>query len=323
MKTFVGIDISKASVDIAVTTDRPKHFVLKHYPSNTAQTAMAILADLPTSEVHVVLEATGTYGHRLATAFFEAGVPVSMVNPLCIKHFAQMRLKRAKTDRYDAKTIAAYGRAETLTLWQPRAPEREKLRQVVKAIEDLNVIRTELTNRQEAYSKLPVQSEVCQAHYARLVAEVEASLKSLKKELKTLSQQADAQAMKLLLSIPGIGPGTAGVLVAYYGQFEDFETASQVVAFAGLNPSVFQSGTSVRGRGGLSKRGHASIRCLLYMGALSAIRFNPLCKALYDRLLAKGKAKRVALVAVAHKLLRIAFGVVKGGRPYNPNFAKN
>lgn len=320
MKTIIGIDVSKASVDVAFTTEKPQYFVTRHFDSNSAQTAHLILKELPQQDLHVVLEATGTYGHRLATAFFEAGVPVSMVNPLCIKYFAQMHLKRAKTDAYDAKTIAAYGQAVSLTMWQPRPLSHEKLRQVTKAIEDLNVIRLELLNRQEAYQQMPVQSEVCRAHYAKLVSEIQSSIVHLKKELESLAQETAPEAYQNLLSIPGVGPGTAGVLLAHYGCFEEFERAGQVVAYAGLNPSVYQSGTSVKGRGGISKRGHASIRRSLYMAALSAIRYNPLCKCVYERLISKGKPKRVALLAVAHKLLRIAFGVVKRGQPFDPNY---
>ncbi|HEY9841274.1 MAG TPA: IS110 family transposase, partial [Candidatus Obscuribacterales bacterium] len=199
----------------------------------------------------------------------------------------------------------------------------EHLRQVVKALEDLQVLRTEITNRQEATAPLPVKSAVCQQAHQSLLETLDQQLATLEAEMVRLAQLAAGEAFKLLKSIKGIGKVTASALIALCGSFEDFETASQVVAFAGLNPSPYQSGTSVRGRGGISKRGHATLRRVLYMGALTAMRFNPPCKALYQRLVAKGKSKKLARVAVAHKLLRIAFGVVKGGCPFDPDYAKN
>lgn len=323
MKTVIGIDVSKRFVDVAIPCEGRKPFRVKHYPHNDLTTAEAILADLPTQEVHVVLEATGTYSLQLATSFYEAGIAISLVNPLCIKHFAKMRLKRAKTDRYDARTIAQYGQVEQPSLWRPRPPQQEQLRQVVKAIEDLHILKTELTNRQESAVPLPIQSPVCQAVHQQLVDALEQQLTVLKAEMERLAKQVSGETYALLTSIKGIGEASAGAIMAYYGSFETFDTAGQAVAFAGLNPQPYESGTSVRGRGSISKKGHSTIRRLLYMGALSAMRYNPSCKALYERMLAKGKPKRVARVAVAHKLLRMAFGVVKGGRPFDPYYSKS
>lgn len=319
MKTFIGIDVSKRSVDVAFSDGA--RFRVKHFAHNHAQTAEAILAEVPVSDVHIVLEATGNYCYQLATSFHLAGLPVSVVNPLRIKHFGKMRLQRAKTDRYDAKTICQFAQeVPRLPLWQPRPPEQEQLRQVVGAIHDLQVLKTELTNRQEAMAPLPVKSPRCVQVFEHLVAGVETELATLQQELVRLAAAVNQRTFDLLLSIKGIGEITAGAIMGLCGSFEGFETAAQVVAYAGLNPAPYESGTTVRGRGGISKRGHASLRRLLYMGALSAMRYNPACKALYERLLAKGKPKRVARVAVAHKLLRIAFGVVKGGRPFDPNY---
>lgn len=320
MKTFVGIDISKRSVDVAVPAG--KRFRLAHYPHNDATTAAAILAELPTRDVHVVLEATGPYSQQLATSFYQEGVAVSVVNPLCIKLFGKMRLQRAKTDRSDARLICQYGQAEQPLLWTPRPPEQEQLRQVVKTLEDLQVLRTEISNRQEATAPLPVKSPVCQQAHQSLRDALDQQIELLEAEMLRLAKQTARETFRLLKSIKGIGTTTASALIALCGSFESFETAAQVVAFAGLNPSPYQSGTSVRGRGGISKRGHGTLRRLLYMGALTAMRFNPHCKALYDRLIAKGKSKKVARVAVAHKLLRIAFGVVKGGKPFDPSYVK-
>lgn len=319
MKTVIGIDVSKQSVDVAFS--HGKRYKWAHYPHNDKTTASTILADLPTRDVHVVLEATGSYSHQLATSFYQEGIAISMVNPLSIKFFGKMRFQRAKTDRADARLICQYGQAEHPALWKPRPPEQEQLRQIVKVLEDFQMMRTEITNRQEAAKPLPVKSLACQEALQSLLDSLDDQIASLQVDMQRLAKQVAGETYRLLNTIKGIGEITASALIALCGSFEEFQTAAQLVAFAGLNPSPYQSGTSVRGRGGISKRGHGTLRRLLYMGALTAMRFNPSCQALYERLVAKGKSKKVARIAVAHKLLRIAFGVVKSGKPFDPHYS--
>lgn len=318
MKTYVGIDVSKGSLDVAwLQGDTFRHL---HLDYNNARAAKAILKALKHRNLHVVMEVTGTYSLPLATAFFAEDIPVSIVNPLCIKYFAKMKLRRAKTDRVDARTIAQYAASEQPPLWQPRPVDQERLRQVVSTLEDLLSVKGSLTNRQEAAAQLPDRSPACDQALAHLVAEIDQQIATLEDEMQRLARAAHKEAFERLLTIKGIGIKTAAAFVALCGGFESFETAAQVAAFVGINPGPYSSGTSVKGRGGISKRGHGIIRKLLYMGATSAAQYNPACQALSERLRAQGKEKNVVRVAVAHKLLRQAFGVVKGGKNYDPNY---
>lgn len=320
MKTFVGIDVSKDSLDVAWLHQATFHHL--HLAYNHPRAVKALLKALKHTDFHVVMEVTGTYFLPLATACFDAGIPVSVVNPLCIKYFAKMKLRRAKTDRIDARTIAQYAASEQPSLWQPRPADQEQLRQVVTTLDDLLTVKGSLTNRQEAAKPLGERNSLCAQTLAHLVAEIDAQLASLEQELQRLAQAAHPEAFRRLLTIKGIGPKTAAAFVSLCGGFESFETAGQLAAFAGINPSPYSSGSSVRGRGGISKRGHALLRKYLYLGAASASQYNPACHALSERLKAQGKAKNVVRVAVAHKLLRQAFGVVKGGRDFDPAYAR-
>ncbi|HVF11432.1 MAG TPA: transposase [Abditibacteriaceae bacterium] len=125
---------------------------------------------------------------------------------------------------------------------------------------------------------------------------------------------------ELLDSIPGIGEATAALLLAELGDMTQFSSARQVAAFAGLVPRIRESGTSVRGRARLSKIGSSRLRKSLYFPALAALRSNPFIKSLGLRLSAQGKSKMLIVGAAMRKLLHLAYGVLKSGQPFNPNF---
>ena len=132
------------------------------------------------------------------------------------------------------------------------------------------------------------------------------------------NSQLDEQ-VQLITSIKGMGDKTAWAILAYIGDVCLFTNAKQISSYAGLNPSIEQSGTSIN-RSRLSKMGCTRLRKSLYMPALVAVRYNPLMMALYERLQAKGKPKKVALVAVMRKLLVLAYGVLKSGKPFDANY---
>jgi len=124
-----------------------------------------------------------------------------------------------------------------------------------------------------------------------------------------------------LLSIPGIREKAIGVILGVMRGFRGFKSVKEVVSYAGICPRVVESGSSVRQRGRMNRRGNRLVRRVFFMCALSAVRANRYCRELYERLLSRGKSKKAALVAVAAKLLRQAFGVLKSGRPFNAELA--
>lgn len=134
-------------------------------------------------------------------------------------------------------------------------------------------------------------------------------------------QQQQATSLVLLESIPGIAKRSACLLLAELGDISRFDSSEALVAFAGLNPGRFESGTSVHKQSAISRKGSPHLRHWLYMPSVAGLRCNPLLKAFYQRLTSKGKAKMVALTACMAKLLRIIYGVLSSAKPFNPTFA--
>lgn len=268
------------------------------------------------TRVHACLEATGRYGDELAYYLHEHGHLVSVVNPLRIKAYAQSRLSRNKTDGVDAALIADFCATQQPPAWMPPTPEVRELQELVHQYDTLQVQRTQLTNRLLAGLKSAVVKQQLQEQ----LDFVDQQLTDLK-DLMTdhidrhpdLKQQYD-----LVESIPGLGSLTAAKIVA--ADPRRFEDARAFAAYAGLSPSQSVSGTSVRRKSRLSKLGDVDLRRALYFPALSAMRFNALIRTFCDRLVQKGKHKMTIIAAAMHKLLVLAYGVLKSGLPFDPNY---
>ncbi len=318
-KLTAGIDVSKETLDISLYNGE-KHDNITI--ANNKKAFVKFLKKYSSDDLQIVMEATGIYHLRIALEAHNWGYFVSVVNPLIIKRYGEMKMLRAKTDSVDARLIAEYGYEQNPEEFTPRSDERMVLFQLSKAIEDLHKTHTAFSNRLESYTHgCPVSKEVGKT-YQSMVNKIEREIDKLKKMLFDYLDTHFPDQSSKLTSIKGVGKMTASMIMAFYGNFEQFETAKQAVSFAGLNPNPRQSGTSVKRGSNISKKGHALIRKTLYMSALSAKKYNPVYREYYERLLASGKLKKVALVAVAHKLLRHIFAIVKYDREWDPQYAK-
>jgi transposase len=179
-----------------------------------------------------------------------------------------------------------------------------------------------VSNSLEALTQQPVISSIALQQLKQTKQLLEDQLKTIENELLALLEKRYTQEMTLLRSIPGIGRKTAGMLLLFAGGFTSYTNHRQLIAKAGLSPREHTSGTSIRGKVRITKMGGGLIRSKLYVCSFSAKRANAACKALYDRLVAKGKNGKVALIAVCNKLLKQAFAIVKSGVPYQADFAK-
>lgn len=321
MKKTIGIDVSQDFLDVASYNGQT--FIGEHYSSQNLITFRKIIKDFSIDKnTLITMEATGVYHLQLAHYLHERGYLVSVVNPLKTKRFGQMKFQRAKTDKTDAKLIAQYAYEQSPSLYQPKAPELEELQVILKGIEDLHKMKLQVSNRLHALDKRVHGSKLLEKAFKNTLNTIKTQLTQLENMSIELAQSFAPDAYQKLIGIPSVGQKMATAIIAYYGQFENFESANQVVAFAGLNPNPRESGTSVKFRGSISKRGHAYLRKVAYMCALTANKCNPMCKALFERMVEKGKPKMVALVAVANKLLRQCFAVVKYGKHFDPEFAK-
>ena len=316
---YLGIDISKKSFDVAFPTQ--KGYVVKKYAQDLAGYEQ-LLAQLPPGS-YCVMEATGPYCMRLASYLYENQVAVAVVNPLVIKRFSQMRLRRTKTDQADAQLIAAYGQLEKPALWQPAAAFIRELQQESTVLEGLIQQRTALKNQQEAFDQLPHVSPQALQTLDTVLQTLQEQIEALEKGMAQKAQQNQGSQLENITSIPGIGQKTAIQLLIITQGFKRFTNSKQLAAYVGLSPRHYESGTSVKGRPKISKLGMGRMRALLYLCAWSAVKWNQACKQLYERLLAKGKAKKLALIAVANKLLKQAFAIATKNQKYDEKLAPN
>jgi len=270
------------------------------------------------------MEATGIYHLMLAKFLFEKGFSVIVANPIKTHHFAKLKMMRNKTDKTDALLIAQYceyldfNESIDKNLWKPKVRMFEDLQYLVMRLAQLDKQKRTKCNRLEiANNKMIVKSlKLAIKQLDKQISVIEIGIKDLIKVNTKLSDQVE-----LLKSINGIGDKTAWSLLAYAGDMSAFDNANQITSFVGLNPKQKQSGSSVSGSS-LSKTGHRKLRKSLYMPALVAIRYNPLLKAYYENLLARGKVKMVAVIAVMRKLLVICYGVLKSGQVFDVDYVK-
>jgi len=315
---MLGIDVAKGKFDVVLMRADGKRRWRTF--ANRAEGFAALLGWLEKQQarpVHACLEATGTYGLALATFLYQAGQPVSVVNPACIKAFSESELNRTKTDKVDAGLIARFCRALRPALWQPPAPEVAKLQGLVRRLESLQGMAVQERNR----LSVPGLAEPVRESVERTLAMLEEEIKRLRGQIDDHVEGDPGlkQQRELLTSIDGIGPTTANLLLGELSRY-DFRKAREVAAYAGLVPQERQSGSSVRGRARLSKKGNGRLRKALYWPAIVAIRHNPVLAAFARRLRAAGKPKMVVIAAVMRKLLHLAFGVLKHQRPFDPNW---
>jgi transposase len=320
MTTVVGIDVAKHTFDVALPLPNGK-FRTRGKIANDPKGFQALEDWLSTHagpEAWVVMEATGIYHERLAEHLHQCGYRVSVLNPARVLHYARSQLQRVKTDRADAKLIALYGQrhADDLVAWQPEPPAQKRLRALVRRLDDLKEMRQMEANRLEtADDRVRPSIESVLAHIDKEIAET----------LKAIDQHIDDDPdlrgrRDLLVSIDGISDRTAGVLLAELGDPLRFRNARALVAFAGLNPRLQQSGLA-EGSSRISRTGSSRLRAGLYMPALVATAHNVAVRALKERLKARGKTGKQVICAAMGKLLRIVYGVLKSGRPFDAQLA--
>lgn len=317
----LGIDIAKLKFNICLLSLNGK---LKHkvFPNTEVgfQQLDAWFSKQGAQRIHACMEATGAYGEALALHLSTAGHMVSVVNPAAIKAFAGSRLSRTKTDRVDAELIARFCRAQQPPAWMPPAAEVRQLQALVRRLESLVEMRTMESNRLEAIITNEMVKASVEDHLAYLdqqIRQTEALIRTHIDNHPTLKQQSD-----LLDSIPGIGEATAATLLAEITDITHYESARQVAAYAGLVPRERQSGSSVRRRTRLSKIGNARLRKALYFPAITALRCSPFFKAWAEGLRQRGKCKMSVIGAAMRKLIHLAYGVLKTGRPFDPKWGK-
>jgi transposase len=318
----VGIDISKATFNAAYRCSKAgKECWMDSEFTNDDKGFRALVA-WAGPQASFAMEATGLYHVNAAMYLHGKGRTVHVSNPLQIKRFSQMQFRRAKTDKADARVIAEFldVNAQRLGKWNPPAENLAKARSLLSVLRLLKVQGVAKSHSMQALRLTPAGCEV--AVQLEVVLEAErAVILAMEKDLVELVRVSHAEEFDMAQTIGAIGPKTAAAVILATDGLRNFDSSRQLSAYFGMSPRQFQSGTSVNGKGHICKMGNPYVRSLLYICAVSSLKHNRPCKDFYDSLLARGKPKKVALVAVANKLLRILFAVMKKRQPWNPKEA--
>lgn len=325
VEKVIGIDVASESLTISIYDGKEHHVEELDYKKEDIRKVLIKPFINQKEHIIIVMEGTGVYHTRVAYQLASEDFKVCVVNPLIIKRYVQMHLSRIKTDKSDAKLIAEYGYEyqHKLSYFTPKKEEQTHVDNLIKALDDLLIQKGVCTSQIHALTK--------QANYAKEAAKsYQRHQKFLQQEIQRLEKYLDNYLSTyfndnytLLQSIPGVGLKISATILSTYGSFENFQNAKQACSFAGMAPSLYESGTSVKGKSSISKRGNPFIRKMLFMGALSATAHNPLVKQHYKRLVANGKPKMSAMTAASHKLLRIIFGVLKSGKPFDSSYVRS
>jgi len=306
-QVFIGLDVSKQKLDVAVRPGN-RHFITPNDDRGIKQLVKRLAALQPEL---IVLEASGGYEFMVTAALAEAQLPVALVNPLAVRQFAGATSKLAKTDKIDAQVLAHFAEAVKP---EPRPlPDQE-----------LQVLKAALQRRQQVVKMIGQEENRLEKTYIPGVRrDIQKHLTWLRRRLDELNRDLDDQIRKsplwrdrdrLLQSIPGVGPTVSRAIMA---QLPEVGTLSgkKAVALVGVAPYNRDSGR-FRGKR-MIRGGRSHLRHVLYMAAVVAARFNPVIRTFYQRLLAAGKPKKLALTACMRKLVLIINSMVKNKQPWN------
>ena len=314
MQTIIGIDISKKYFDADINgrvirfDNDHKSFkkLIKHLPANS----------------HCVMESTSTYGNKLGHALHEASHIVYIVNPLQVSSFAKMKLSKVKTDKSDAKLITEFAKVNFKDLRPYDFPSEniQSAKQIETVLNQLKTQRTALSNQLEALDQYYFIDADAESSLRTVILQLDREISKLEKQEKDHIDKQNKEMRQNITTIAGIGDSTACMMIAATNGFSNFTSAKQLSSYFGCCPRIRQSGSSVKGRGAISKIGLSHVRTKLYMCALSAKRHNQSCKELFERLIAKGKPFKVAMLAVVNKLIRQIYAVISKNVIFNNNY---
>ena len=320
--TFAGIDVSAHELSVALRRgqghDKPAIAKFPNHPSGHKALVACLLRG--GGRVRVCLEASGNYSLDLAlTLQAHRQVEISVINPRRARRFAESLGERSKTDPVDARVLCEYAARMPWVRWQPPSPVALHLRALTRAIADLGVIHTQQNNR--AYA-----AAASQALPVLVVKEMQRHKKYLEQRMTRLRREAVRliacdpeldRRFRLMLTTIGIAETSALQILGELAVLPDMLDARQWVAFSGLDPRIFKSGKSVEKRPRISRSGSRHLRRALYMPALVALRRDPYLRVFYQNLLARGKARLQAVVAVMRKLLHALFAMFHSNQPYD------
>ncbi|HGP7148432.1 TPA: IS110-like element ISNgo3 family transposase [Neisseria meningitidis] len=308
---IIGLDISKDTIDATLhKTNGSIHYIkFKNNDDGLKQFRLWIKGNR-IRKAYIGMEATGIY-YEKAADMLSSYYTVYVINPLKIKDYGKSRFNRTKTDKADSNLIADYIKRHQDTLIPYQIPKNKALQKLINLKNQLQQHQKQIKNRLHS-----TEEDFIRNIHQDLIDTIQDKMEQVKIAIsEQIKKQTDNNHYRNLQTIPSIGKDTASVLYAQLTE-KHFKTANQFVSYAGLSPAIIQSGTSVRGRGRLSRYGNRQLKSTLYMPALCAYRFNAFPK-LINNLKKAGKPKMVIIVAIMRKLAKLAYYIVKTGQPYD------
>ncbi|ELK82667.1 IS110-like element ISNgo3 family transposase [Neisseria meningitidis] len=308
---IIGLDISKDTIDATLhKTNGSIHYIkFKNNDDGLKQFRLWIKGNR-IRKAYIGMEATGIY-YEKAADMLSSYYTVYVINPLKIKDYGKSRFNRTKTDKADSNLIADYIKRHQDTLIPYQIPKNKALQKLINLKNQLQQHQKQIKNRLHS-----TEEDFIRNIHQDLIDTIQDKMEQVKIAIsEQIKKQTDNNHYRNLQTIPSIGKDTASVLYAQLTE-KHFKTANQFVSYAGLSPAIIQSGTSVRGRGRLSRYGNRRLKSTLYMPALCAYRFNAFPK-LIKNLKKAGKPKMVIIVAIMRKLAKLAYYIVKTGQPYD------
>jgi transposase len=307
-QVVVGIDVSKDKLDVCLLPGG-ELFVVSRNAAGLSE-LIERLKGLPVGVI--ALEATGGFETVVAASLAAAGLPVAVINPAQIRHFAQALGKRAKTDPIDAFVIACFAEA-TKPEVRPLDDEATQLLSalITRRRQIIDMIVAE-THRERSVADKTLKKSIAQLKMAleRALSDIDTKIDEQIRSSPLWKAKED-----LLSSVPGVGPITARTLIADLPELGRL-SPKQIAALAGLAPYTRQSG-KWRGKA-FTSGGRSTVRRVLFLAAMAACRYNPVLKAFRKRLLDAGKAPKVAIIAMARKLLTILNAMIRENQPWQP-----
>lgn len=321
---YLGIDVSKEKLDCCLLRDasdtKRKSKKVENSPAGLATLISSMEKEgIRPDELHVIMEGTGVYHQLAAETLCDAGMTVSIANPAQVKDFGRGMAVRTKNDTKDSFVLARYGALLKPAAWTPPSAAARQLQAYV-ARED--AIKKDIQREQNRKEK-----SVIGRAPADVLASIDETIEFLNAQLKAIRKKIGSHIdrhpdlkddMKLLTSIPGVGPETSHHMLSVMHTHQ-FRSAEQLAAYLGLVPVEHQSGTSLHARPRLSKAGPKTMRAALYMPAVTALTWNPHIRALKERMTAKGKTPMAIVGAAMRKLVHLCFGVLKTRTRYSPD----
>ena len=270
------------------------------------------------------MEATGVYHQALAYFLHEQGYEVTIVLPNKISNYTRTLKVKTVTDKTSSEAIMYFGLERKLDTWTPPKGIYRVLQQLTRERSQLMDDRTVVLNQMHAEKSEAKPHQKSLVRATKRLALLDKQEKEIMVEIKELIKNDDEvqRIVLLICSIPGIGLLTAAIILAETNGFELIRNKRQLASYAGFDVKEKQSGTSVRGKPRISKRGNKHLRKAMYMPALSAKKHNEKCKELFERLVDKHNIKMKAAVAVQRKLLELSFTVFKTNTMFDKNYGK-